>query len=69
MSGADNKLFANATQVVLMRDGTRTVLSMQNDYRGPPEKFALVIPVPMVLAKENFKAGTALLLRRRSHRA
>jgi len=55
VSGADNKLFADATQVVLMRDGTRTVLSMQNDYKGPPEKFALVIPVPVVLAKENVK--------------
>jgi MYXO-CTERM domain-containing protein len=55
VSGADNKLFADATQVVLMRDGMRTVLSMQNDYKGPPEKFALVIPVPVILAKENVK--------------
>jgi uncharacterized protein (TIGR03382 family) len=55
VSGADNKLFADATQVVLMREGMRTVLSMQNDYKGPPEKFALVIPVPVVLAKENVK--------------
>lgn len=55
VSGADQKLFADATQVVLMREGTKTVLSMQNDYKGPPEKFALVIPVPVVLAKENVK--------------
>jgi hypothetical protein len=55
VSGADNKLFADATQVVLMRDGTKTVLSMQNDYKGPTEKFALVIPVPVVLQKENVK--------------
>src|SRR5688572_26517972 len=55
VSGADAKLFNNATQVVLMRDGTRTVLSMQNDYEGPPENFALVIPVPVVLQKENVK--------------
>lgn len=32
VSGADQTLFNNATQVVLMREGTRTVLSMQNDY-------------------------------------
>src|SRR4026209_2045833 len=55
VSGADAKLFNNATQVVLMRDGTRTVLSMQNDYEGPPEGFALVVPVPVVLQKENVK--------------
>ena len=49
ISGADAKLFNNATQVVLMREGTRTVLSMQNNYEGPPEKFAMVVPVPVVL--------------------
>ncbi len=49
VAGADAKLFNNATVVVLMRDGTHTVLSMQNDYQGPPEDFALVIPVPVVL--------------------
>ena len=41
--------------VVLMRDGTRTVLSMQNNYQGPPEDFAMVVPVPVVLQKENVK--------------
>lgn len=55
VSGADAKLFNNATQVVLMRDGVRTVLSMQNDYEGPPSAFALVIPVPVVLQEENVK--------------
>ena len=55
VSGADAKMWNDATQVALMRDGTRTVLSMQNDYKGPPEDFALVIPVPVVLQKENVK--------------
>ncbi len=55
VSGADGQLFANATQVVLMREGTRTVLSMQNNYEGPPSDFAMVIPVPVVLQKENVK--------------
>jgi len=55
VSGADAKLFNDATMVVLMRDGTRTVLSMQNEYQGPPEDFALVIPVPVVLHEENVK--------------
>src|SRR4051812_2690632 len=55
VSGADAKLFNNATQVVLMRDGTRTVLSMQNNYEGPPEGFAMVVPVPVVLQKENVR--------------
>jgi hypothetical protein len=55
VSGAGGKLFNDASMVVLVRDGTRTVLSMQNNYRGPTENFALVVPVPVVLAKENVK--------------
>ena len=52
---ADGKLFNKATQVVLMREGTRTVLSMQNDYKGPLEDFAMVIPVPVVLKEGDVK--------------
>ena len=55
VSSAGADLFNDATMVVLMRDGTRTVLSMQNNYRGPHEDFALVIPVPVVLKKEMVK--------------
>src|SRR3982750_2938268 len=55
VGGADTKLYNNATMVVLMREGQRTVLSMQNNYQGPPENFAMVVPVPVVLQKENVK--------------
>jgi hypothetical protein len=55
VSGADAALYNDATQVVLMREGTRTVLSMQNQYKGPPQDFAMVVPVPVVLQKENVK--------------
>ena len=50
-----NKLTNEATQVVLMRNGTRTVLSMQNNYKGPAEDFAMVVPVPTVLHEEDVK--------------
>ncbi len=55
VAGGGAELFNNATQVVLMREGTRTVLSMQNNYQGPAEDFAMVIPVPVVLKKEQVK--------------
>jgi MYXO-CTERM domain-containing protein len=55
VSGADTKLYNNATQVVLMREGQRTVLSMQNNYQGPPQDFAMVVPVPVVLQKDDVK--------------
>jgi hypothetical protein len=55
VSGSGGKMFNDATEVVLMRDGTRTVLSMQNDYKGPLEDFAMVIPVPVVLHEKDVK--------------
>ena len=55
VSGANATLYNNATMVVMMRDGTRTVLSMQNNYQGPPQDFAMVVPVPVVLEKDDVK--------------
>jgi uncharacterized protein (TIGR03382 family) len=55
VGGEGAKLFNKATQVVLMREGTRTVLSMQNAYDGPPQGFAMVVPVPVVLQKDVVK--------------
>src|SRR5678815_3093047 len=42
VNGAGGEMFNDATQVTLMRMGTRTVLSMQNNYQGPAEAFATV---------------------------
>ncbi|MEO8706952.1 MAG: DUF2330 domain-containing protein [Kofleriaceae bacterium] len=55
INGAGGEMFNNATQVVLLRSGTRTVLSMQNNYQGPPSDFAMVIPVPVVLKETDVK--------------
>src|SRR5689334_20070251 len=55
VAGSKATLTNDATQVVMMRKGTRTVLAMQNDYKGPPEAFALVVPVPVVLHKQDVK--------------
>src|SRR3954470_8529922 len=58
VAGSNQQLFNDATQVVLMRDGTRTVLAMQNTYKGPPEAFAMVVPVPAVLHEGDVKTLT-----------
>jgi hypothetical protein len=55
INGAGGDMFNDATQVVMMRKGTRTVLSMQNNYKGPPGDFAMVIPVPTVLREADVK--------------
>ena len=48
----------------MMRSGTTTVLSMQNNYQGPPENFAMVIPVPVVLQQTDVKTLTAALFQK-----
>ncbi len=55
VAGNDAKLYNNASQVVLLRKGNRTVMTMSNNYKGPPENFAMVVPVPVVLHKEDVK--------------
>lgn len=55
VSGSTEQLTNKATRVALMRYGQRTVLTMSNDYEGPPENFAMVVPVPIVLQEENVR--------------
>jgi hypothetical protein len=55
VAGSDAKLTNNASQVVLMRKGNRTVMTLSNTYQGPLENFAMVVPVPVVLQRENVK--------------
>ena len=55
VSGADAELYNDASQVVLMRKGNRTVMSMSNNYKGPAKDFAMVVPVPVVLQEEQVK--------------
>src|SRR3954452_10639045 len=59
---ADTRLFNKASQVVLVRQGDRTVLTMANDFKGDPKEFAVVIPVPSVLQKEQIHIGEKALL-------
>ena len=54
---ADSNLFNHASQVVMVRHGDKSVLSLMNDYEGAPSDFALVIPVPEVLLKEQIHIG------------
>ena len=54
-SSAKADVYNDVTQVALMRHETTTVLSMRNTYKGPPKNFAMVVPVPHVLKKEDIK--------------
>lgn len=62
VSKADAKLYNQASQVVLVRHGDKTVLTMANDYQGDPKEFAVVVPVPTVLEREQINVGDPRLI-------
>ncbi len=59
---ADAKLFNKASQVALVRDGEKTVMTMANDFHGDLKEFAVVIPVPTVVQKEQVRVSEKALL-------
>src|SRR5207245_2600120 len=59
---ADTTLFNRASQVVLVRDGDRTVLTMANDFQGDLKEFAVVIPVPTFIEKGQIHVGEKTLV-------
>ncbi|NEO34816.1 MAG: DUF2330 domain-containing protein [Moorea sp. SIOASIH] len=61
---ADTKLYNQTSQVVIARDGDRTVLTMANDYQGDVKDFAMVVPVPVVLQQEQVNVGNPKIIER-----
>lgn len=61
---ADTKLYNKASQVVIARDGNRTILTMANDYQGEVKDFALVVPVPVLLKQDQVKVGDPKIIER-----
>jgi len=59
---ADTKIFNQASKVVMVRDDDRTVLTLANDFQGDARDFAVVIPVPAVLEKDQIHVGENALI-------
>jgi Na+-translocating ferredoxin:NAD+ oxidoreductase RnfD subunit len=57
VAAGNAKLFNQSSQVVLVRDRDRTVMTMVNDFQGEPKEFAIVVPVPTVLQKGQIHIG------------
>ena len=49
---ADTGLFNESSQVVMVREGDRNVMTMASDFKGDVNEFAMVMPVPTVLKRE-----------------
>ncbi|MEH2402795.1 DUF2330 domain-containing protein [Nostoc sp.] len=61
---ADTKLYNKASQVVIARDDEHTVLTMANDFQGEVKDFAIVVPVPTVLQKEQVRVTEPKIIER-----
>ena len=59
---ADVDLFNNSSQVVLVRHDGKTVITMVNDFRGEPKEFAMVIPVPTFIEREQIHVTNKALI-------
>jgi hypothetical protein len=55
VSKADGTLKNKTSQVILVRDGNKNVITMYNDFKGDSKDFAMVVPVPIVLRKDDIK--------------
>src|SRR4029079_18681357 len=54
---ADTKLWNEASKVVMVRDGDRTVMTLANDYQGDAKDFAMVIPIPTKIERGQIHIG------------
>jgi len=61
---ADANLYNKASQVAIARSGDKTVLTMANDYQGEAKDFAIVVPVPVVLKKEQVQVANPTTIAR-----
>jgi hypothetical protein len=55
VSKADGTLKNKTSQVIVVRDGDRNVITMYNDFKGDTKDFAMVVPVPSVLQKKDIR--------------
>jgi len=58
----NTKLFNHASQVVIVRDQDRTVMTMANDFQGNVRDFAVVIPVPTKIERGQIHVAEKALI-------
>ena len=59
---ADASLYNQASRVVVVHNDDKTVISMMNDYQGELKDFALVVPVPTILEKDQIHVGDSKII-------
>jgi hypothetical protein len=64
VGGADAKLFNEASQVIIAHKDDKTILTMANDFQGAVKDFALVVPVPVAIKREQVNIGSREIIKK-----
>jgi hypothetical protein len=56
---ADGRLANKSSQIIIARDGNRTNITMVSDFQGNFKDFAMVVPVPSILKKDQIRVVDA----------
>ena len=59
---AESRLFNKSSKVVLAWDAGHATITMASDYEGDPKAFALIVPVPTVVAKTDIRVVDTKLI-------
>lgn len=55
VSKAGSSLWNNKSEVILVRNGEKTTITMNSDFKGDVKDFAMVVPVPTLIKREDIK--------------
>jgi hypothetical protein len=64
VGGASGQIFNRASQVIIARQGENTVLTLASDFRGNAKDFALVVPVPVAIQREQVGVADRAILQK-----
>lgn len=56
---ADGKLYNQSSKVVFVRDRKQSIITMSSDYRGAAKDFAMIVPTPRVLDRDDIRTVKA----------
>ena len=61
VSKAGTGLWNNKSEVILVRNGEQTTITMNSDFKGDVKDFAMVVPVPTIIKRSDIKIVNASL--------
>jgi hypothetical protein len=64
VGGAEAKIFNESSQVIIAHQDDKTILTMANDFQGAVKDFALVVPVPVAIKREQVNIGDQEIIKK-----